>query len=97
MRAAADPEREKRLLLSRMEAESLEERDLRCPACGFRIQTLYSDVSGHLRVKCPKCKGVYVLNLAYFRTVKRMKTYVDSFSRIVERKRTEKCLPEKDR
>lgn len=42
MRAAADPEREKRFLLSRMEMESLEERDLRCPACGFRIQTLYS-------------------------------------------------------
>lgn len=97
MRRQTDSERERRLLLSRVEAEALEERELHCPVCGFRIQTLYSDVSGHLRVKCPKCKGVYILNLAYFRTIKRMKIYADSFSRIVERKGTEKCLPEKDR
>ncbi len=30
-----------------------------------------SDAAGHLRVKCPKCKGVHILNLAYFRRVKR--------------------------
>lgn len=31
------PEIQKRLLLSRVEAESLKERDILCPTCGFRI------------------------------------------------------------
>ena len=33
------PEIQKRLLLSRVEAESLKERDILCPTCGFRIQS----------------------------------------------------------
>lgn len=31
------PEVRKHLLLSRMEAETLKERDILCPTCGFRI------------------------------------------------------------
>ena len=31
------PEIQKRLLLSRVEAESLKERDILCPTCGFRM------------------------------------------------------------
>ena len=58
------------LAKSRIESDSLKERDLLCPECGFRIQTIYSDATGHLRIKCPKCKGVFILNLAYFRRVK---------------------------
>ena len=66
-----NPQTVRRLLAqSRIESDSLNERDLLCPECGFRIQTLYSDVAGHLRVKCPKCKGIFILNLAYFRRVK---------------------------
>lgn len=66
-----NPQIVRRLLAqSRLESDSLNERDLLCPECGFRIQTLYSDASGHLRVKCPKCKGIFILNLAYFRRVK---------------------------
>lgn len=75
MQAQASIVNNRKLLLSRMEAEDLQERDLLCPVCGFRIQTLYSDVSGHLRVKCPKCKGIHILNLAYFRRVKRIGSY----------------------
>lgn len=75
MRAQAGIVNNRKLLLSRVEAEDLQERDLLCPVCGFRIQTLYSDVSGHLRVKCPKCKGIHILNLAYFRRVKRIGSY----------------------
>lgn len=30
------PEVQKKLLLSRIEADTLKERDLHCPACGFR-------------------------------------------------------------
>ncbi|MDD3416978.1 MAG: hypothetical protein PHY47_23785 [Lachnospiraceae bacterium] len=66
-----------KLLKSRIEAESLKERDLRCPICNFMLHTIYSDMSGHLRVKCPKCKEVSTLNLAYFR---RMKMYADRLS-----------------
>ena len=41
------PEIQKRLLLSRVEAESLKERDIFCPTCGFRIQRVFSDTTGH--------------------------------------------------
>ena len=58
------PEIQKRLLLSRVEAESLKERDILCPTCGFRIQRVFSDATGHLSVKCQKCKNVHILNLA---------------------------------
>lgn len=65
------PEVQKRLLQSRIEAETLKERDLLCPVCGYRIQRIYSDAVGHLSVKCQKCKSINILNLAYFRRVKR--------------------------
>ena len=66
------PEIQKRLLLSRVEAESLKERDILCPTCGFRIQRVFSDATGHLSVKCQKCKNVHILNLAYFRRIRRI-------------------------
>ena len=59
------------MLLSRVEAESLKERDILCPTCGFRIQRVFSDATGHLSVKCQKCKNVHILNLAYFRRIRR--------------------------
>ena len=65
------PEIQKRLLLSRVEAESLKERDILCPICGFRIQRVFPDATGHLSVKCQKCKNVHILNLAYFRRIRR--------------------------
>ena len=68
------PEIQKRLLLSRVEAESLKERDILCPICGFRIQRVFSDATGHLSVKCQKCKFEGVLSPAYFRTLRRRRT-----------------------
>lgn len=65
----AAPEIQKKLLWSRVEAESLKERDILCPVCGFMIQRVYSDATGHLSIKCQKCKNVHILNLAYFRRV----------------------------
>lgn len=65
------PEVQERLRLSRLEAETLQERDIRCPICGFRIQRVYSDATGHLSVKCQKCKNIHILNLAYFRRIRR--------------------------
>lgn len=38
------PEIQKRLLLSRVEAESLKERDILCPTCGFRIQRVGASI-----------------------------------------------------
>ncbi|MBQ7071294.1 MAG: hypothetical protein IJM87_08455 [Ruminococcus sp.] len=63
----------KYLSLSRIEvdAEKLKERFIVCPTCNFKIQSVYSDCRGHFKVKCPKCKKVHILNLAYFRTRKR--------------------------
>lgn len=60
-----------RLLRSRMEAESLSMRDIHCPICGYRIQRVYSDAAGHMSVKCQKCKTVNIINLAYFRKMKK--------------------------
>ncbi len=36
VRTQVAPEIQKRLLLSRVEAESLKERDILCPTCGFQ-------------------------------------------------------------
>lgn len=58
--------------LSRKEAENLVERELRCPECGYKAGTVFSDCTGHLTIRCRKCKTVSVLNLAYFRRHKRM-------------------------
>ena len=71
-----DPSITQQLLMqSRIEADSLNERDIVCPACGFRVQQVFSDAIGHLKIKCPKCKGIFILNLAYFRKVKNRDRY----------------------
>ena len=51
LQTQVEPEIQKRLLLSRVEAESLKERDILCPTCGFRIQRVFSDATGHLSVR----------------------------------------------
>ena len=58
LQTQVEPEIQKRLLLSRVEAESLKERDILCPTCGFRIQRVFSDAVAHLTamdmtMKCP--------------------------------------------
>ena len=58
----------KKLEDSKTEAATLTSRDLLCPNCHFRIDTVFSDAQGHLQVKCKKCKNEYIMNLAYFRT-----------------------------
>ena len=70
VQAQITPEVRKRLLLSRMKAETLKERDIFCPTCGFRIQRVFSDATGYLSMKCQKYKNVHILNLAYFRKIR---------------------------
>ena len=63
----APPERQKRLDQSAKSSTNLTLRDVRCPRCGYLIIKVYSDPIGHIRPKCPKCKAVDTLDLAYFR------------------------------
>ncbi len=66
----------RKIELSMKEVEGMEKRDLNCPICGFRIQGLYADRTGHAEVKCRKCKFEGPLNLAYFRRQKRHHRYI---------------------
>ena len=63
----APPERQERLDQSAKSSTNLTLRDVRCPRCGYLIIKVYSDTIGHIRPKCPKCKAVDTLDLAYFR------------------------------
>ena len=56
-----------RAICSAQEAKCLQDRALHCPECGYVVGVVYSDSTGHIRVKCQKCKAVSILNLAYFR------------------------------
>ncbi|MCC8105968.1 MAG: hypothetical protein LIO99_08200 [Clostridiales bacterium] len=60
-----------KILRSGREVEKMQEQELRCPICHYRIAGVYGDRSGHIRVKCRKCKFEGVLNLSYFRRMKR--------------------------
>ena len=65
------PEVLRLLELSWLEVEEMEKRDLKCPICGFRIEGVYADRTGHAEVICRKCKYEGPVNLAYFRRQKR--------------------------
>lgn len=60
---------------SRQEAMSLALRDINCPYCGFLVERVFSDITGHKMVFCKKCKEEYPVNLGYFRRMKRRHTY----------------------
>ena len=56
-----------KLLKSKEETEELTMREIRCPFCGFLVEKVFSDISGHKEIFCKKCKMKYVINLGYFR------------------------------
>lgn len=64
-----------KLRLSRSETEGLSLRDIHCPYCGFLVERVYSDVTGHKIVHCRKCKEEYPVNLGYFRRVRHREKY----------------------
>lgn len=84
MKSYLTQEVQQRLDMSESETSELTVRDLRCPNCKFLVDKLYSDISGHIQIKCPKCKNVYILNVAYFRTFgsKEPRTYKVTFRKI---------------
>lgn len=65
------PEVKQKIELSLTESCDLTERELHCPYCGWYINTIYSDCSGHFKAKCYNCKEITVFNLSYFRRHKR--------------------------
>lgn len=60
-----------KLLKSKEETEKLTTRNIYCPFCGYLVEKVFSDISGHKQVYCKKCKEEYVINLGYFRSQKR--------------------------
>ena len=70
-RYTPSPEVLRLLELSWNEVSGMEERDLKCPICGFRVEGVYADRTGHANIKCRKCKFSGPVNLAYFRRQKR--------------------------
>ena len=70
-RAELSPDTLVKLLKSKQEAETLAMRNIRCPFCGFLVERVFSDISGHKQIYCKKCKQEYVINLGYFRRQKR--------------------------
>ena len=64
-----------KLRLSRCETEGLSLRDIRCPYCGYLVERVFSDVTGHKMVHCRKCKKEYPVNLGYFRRHKQKHGY----------------------
>lgn len=68
---AVSAENLNKLQLSRSEAQGLYLREIHCPYCGYLVERVFSDVSGHKMVFCKKCKEEYPVNLGYFRRVRR--------------------------
>jgi len=63
------------LELSRLEAENIETREMRCPICGFLVRIIPVTQTDIVFVKCRKCKFDGALSPAYFRRVKRYQAY----------------------
>lgn len=63
------------LFLSLNESRGLNQRNLRCPYCDYKIQSVFEDARGHLSIRCNKCKRILVINLEYFKRIKRCHRY----------------------
>lgn len=60
------PEVIEKLNKSEQEANGLTLRNIKCPSCQFVVGKVFSDATGHIRIKCPKCKLDRIINLLYF-------------------------------
>ena len=73
--SAVSEENLHKLRLSRSETEGLCLRDIHCPYCGYLVERVFSDITGHKMVFCKKCKEEYPVNLGYFRRASYQKKY----------------------
>ena len=74
----------KRLELSRLEAEKVRTREMRCPICGFLVRIIPVTQTDIVFVKCRKCKFEGALSPAYFRRMKRLTAYQSQLARTAE-------------
>ena len=64
----ASTEIQNKLDQSKLLAQHLELRNIRCPVCGFRLLDVYGYNHYLVRVKCRKCKFDEVIDTAFFLT-----------------------------
>ncbi len=72
---------------SRREAAGLTLREIHCPYCGFLVEKVFSDATGHKMVYCRKCKTEYPINLGYFRKMRKAQSARRISSRMARQKR----------
>ena len=60
----------RKLELSRLEAENVKTREMRCPICGFLLRIIPVTQTDIVFVKCRKCKFDGALSPAYFRRIR---------------------------
>ncbi len=41
----------------------LGERELRCSECNYLVAYAFTDLRGHIRIKCQKCKSIMILSI----------------------------------
>lgn len=78
-KAEISAEVQQKLSKSKAETDGLTLRDIYCPLCGYLVERVFSDISGHKMVFCKKCKEEYPVNLGYFRRMKRRHRYIYSY------------------
>ena len=69
------PDVMRKLELSRLEAEKVRTREMRCPFCGFLLRIIPVTQTDIVFVKCRKCKFDGALSPAYFRRIRRYQAY----------------------
>lgn len=62
---------QRKLRLSRLEAENIVTRDIRCPVCDFPVARIPASQKEIVFVKCHKCKFIGPLSPAHFRRLRR--------------------------
>lgn len=65
----------RKLEISRLQAEKLIKREIRCPICGYYLLDVYGTEHNITRAKCKKCKFDEPIDTAMFRTLKKQARY----------------------
>lgn len=65
----------RKLEYSRLQAEKLIRREIKCPNCGYYLLEEYGTDHHVTRVKCRKCKFNEIIDTAMFRTLKKQTRY----------------------
>ena len=78
---------------SQKEADKLTVRNIYCPYCGYLVERVFSDISGHKLVYCKKCKAEYIITFGYFRRQR----YFNYFKAFTSKKHRKIYFPDKRR